>query len=276
MKKDLVDRYRNVVLPEVKEKAPNAWDSVVALVKRVPKTIDIKAFWKFGKDKPCWSNIRVHIGDRIVSDLSLSKDFDSFELIASDEWKIVMRNKGSRWKSNKNFDVTGESAKKYISSLLPGGIASYRWRLYAIRQYALSLCKEDGTLPMVRSVIDAPHCLTSKNIYSWSKQFAIKAGMGWGIATVNHLLTDLGLSVKPDLHLRRSAVRIGLLNQIPSDLPVEEIDRNAAKLDPKIVQATIDLAAKVKPTADPTALSATREVDKVLMEWSRKGFLRPL
>ena len=275
MKKDLVSRY-NDVLQEIKTNASSEWDAVVTLCERVPKTINFEDFWKFGKDKPCWSNIRVETGERIASDLSLSKDFDSFELIASDEWKIVMRERGPKWKLNKNFDVVGESAKKFISSLLPGGLASYRWRLYAIRQYALSLCKEDGTLPMVRSVIEDPHCLTSENVFTWSNQFASKAGMGWGYTTVNHLLTDLGLSVKPDLHLRRSAVRIGLLNHIPSDLPVEEIDRKDKGFDPKIVRAAIDLAEKVEPTADPTALSAIREVDKVLMEWSRKGFLRPL
>ncbi len=275
MNKDVKSRYYKV-LNEVKANASSEWDAVVTLCKRVPKTINIKTFWKFGKDKPCWSNILVHIGERIASDLSLSKDFNSFELIASDEWEIKMLEKGKQWKSNTNFDVVGRSAKTYISSLLPGGLASYRWRLYAIRQYALSLSKEDGTLPMVRKVTQDPSSLNSENIFSWSKQFANKAGMGWGATTVNHLLTDLGLSVKPDLHLRRSAVRIGLLNHIPSDWPVEEIDRNAAKLDPKIVQATIDLAKIVEPTADPKALNAIREVDKVLMEWSRKGFLRPL
>lgn len=273
MQNDIVSRYYDV-LNEVKKGAPAEWNNVIALCEAVPKSIGIDSFWTYGRDKPCWSNIRVSVGERIASDLNRSKDFNSSNLIASDEWEIVMLARGPKWKSNPNFNVVGDSAKKFLLSLSRGGLASYKWRLYAIRQYALSLGNEDGVLPMVRSIIERPHSLTSENIYTWSKRFAEKAGAGWGATTVNHLLTDLGLSVKPDLHLRRSAVRLGLLQNVPSNLPVEEIDKNSAKLDQMVVPAVINMALKVTPTASPTSTNAIREVDKVLMEWSRKGFLR--
>lgn len=274
MTADHVSRYYEV-MNEIRERAPTAWLEVIELCKGVPKSIDVDLFWKHGRDKPCWSNIKVKLGARIASDLNLSKDFDDFNRIASDDWHIVMRDEGPRWRVNKNFEVVGATTREYLSSLSDGGLKSYKWKLYAIRQYALSLCNEDGVLPMVRSVVEDPKTLTSDNIYKWTQRFAKKAGRGWGAITVNHLLADLGLSVKPDRHVRRSAVRMGLLKGVPSDLPDEEIDRRAGTLDPLVVPAVIELAMKVTPTALTSSTSAIREVDKVLMEWNRLGFAQP-
>ena len=45
----------------------------------------------------------------------------------------------------------------------------------------------------------------------WSEKFANGVGMGWGFITAYHMLTDLGLTPKPDMWLTLSALRMGLL-----------------------------------------------------------------
>lgn len=269
------------VRDELRQHAPDSWNEVVRLCKQLPEQIDVAAVWTYGKDKPCWSNIRESVGNRIANDLNLSQDFESHTTIASSAWEITMRETGRSWKSNSNFDVRGDSANVYVSQLVRGGFASYKWRLYAIRQFAQSLSRDDGCLPMVRALISRLDCgkrLEGEGIYPWSKQFAQLAGRGWGATTVNHMLTDLGLSVKPDLHLRRSAVRMGLLGpDVPRDLTDDEIKKRAREFDPKAVSALVHLAKSVLPTATPEYQgSVLREMDKVLMEWSKKNLCRPL
>jgi hypothetical protein len=260
---------------QLRERAPNAWNEVIQLCNALPERIDVQAFWFYGKDKPCWSNIRVQLGQRIASDLAHVQDFDSCVTIASDVWNITMLNVGPRWKANANFEIRGDSARHYLENLQPGGLASYKWRLYAIREFALSLLREDGGLPMVQALVEKVNRLdglSADEVNSWTQRFAKVAGRGWGTTTVNHMLTDLGLSVKPDLHLRRSAVRLGLLEpEIRRDLPVAEIDNRAVELGPMAVRAIFHMAQGIQPTAAPERPgSILREIDKVLMEWSRQ------
>lgn len=271
-----IERY-NLLREEVQARSQTQWMEAVELCRAVPTEIDVAVVWKHGRDKPCWSNIKVEIGRRIASDLTRSQDFESHELIASDAWDIKMHERSWRWKSNSNFEVRGASARRFLEGLQRGGLASFLWRLYAIRQLALSLCREDGTLGMVNALAAAGYRLPASDVHPWAKKFSKLAGMGWGATTADHMLTDLGLSVKPDIHLRRSAVRMGLFApDVPSDLTDEEIEQIATVLDPRIVRAIVDLSAHVPPTAYSTARSALREMDKVLMEWSRQNLLRPL
>ena len=271
-----IERY-NLVRDEVQAHAPTQWIEVGSLCRDVPTAIDVAAVWAHGRDKPCWSHIKVEAGRRIASDLTLTPDFESHQVIASDAWDIKMIARGRDWKSNSNFDVRGASAQTFVTRLQRGGLASYRWRLFAIRELALSLCREDGALGMVNVLGAAGHRLPARDIHPWAKRFAKVAGMGWGATTVDHMLTDLGLSVKPDIHLRRSAVRMGLFSpDVPSNLPDQEIEGLTSALDPRAVEAIVELSEHIAPTAYPAAGSALREIDKVLMEWSRQGLLRPL
>lgn len=271
-----IERY-NLLRDEVRARSPTQWNEVVELCRAVPTEIDVAVVWKHGRDKPCWSNIKVDIGRRIASDLTLSRDFESHEVIARDAWDIKMHARGQHWKSNSNFDVRGVSARTFLAGLQRGGLASFLWRLHAIRELALSLCREDGTLGMVNALVAAGYRLPASDVHPWAKKFSKLAGMGWGATTADHMLTDLGLSVKPDIHLRRSAVRMGLFApDVPSHLTDEEIEQIATVLDPRIVRAIVELSAHVPPTAYPMARSALREMDKVLMEWSRQSLLRPL
>lgn len=270
-----VNRYY-VVRDELIAHEPAAWGEVVRLCALVPAQVSVDTFWQFGKDKPCWSNITVAIGGRIAADLTLSPDFASHHVVAGPAWEIHMIEAGPSWKKRTNFQAVGVAASQFLTSLAPGGLQSYPWRLFAIRQFAQSLTGGDA-LQMVQELIDNHFDFGTSGIYAWSSRFAQHAGRGWGATTVQHMLTDLGLGVKPDLHLRRSAVRMGLLGpEVPSNLPDAEIDARATALDPLVVRAIIAMAPHVQPTAIPGAASALREIDKVLMEWSRQGLARPL
>lgn len=187
-----------------------------------------------------------------------------------------MIDQGPSWKKSTNFRMVGQSAKRFIDKLNTGGLKSYPWRLYAIRQFAQALTSGPA-LAMVNQLIEAKSDFGQLGAYPWAKEFSRHAGRGWGVTTVLHMLTDLGLAVKPDIHLRRSAVRMGLLEPIiPSNLSVNEIDSRASEFDPKIVTAIVGMARLVQPLAAPELPSVLREIDKTLMDWSKQGLLHPL
>jgi hypothetical protein len=75
---------------------PDAWAKMVDFCRKVPSPIDHDVLWHSGKDKPCHSDIRVEIGERIASDLDCSDDFAFFETVASDSLVIDMRNERPR------------------------------------------------------------------------------------------------------------------------------------------------------------------------------------
>lgn len=270
-----VARY-SIVRDELIAHAPAAWDDVIRLCESVPAQITADSFWQFGKDKPCWSSIKIAIGARVATDLTLSPDFASHHVIASPAWEIQMIGGGRSWKKQANFQMVGASATQFVADLSPGGLRSYPWRLFAIRQFAQSLVSGPA-LHMVHMLVNANFDFGPAGIYTWASRFAQLAGHGWGATTVQHMLTDLGLGIKPDLHLRRSAVRMGLLApEIPSDLPSCEIDSRATEFDPLIVAAIIAMAHHIQPTAIPGGQSTLREIDKTLMEWSRQGLTHPI
>ena len=275
---EALNRY-DFAREKLRKHSPNAWGEVIKLCNALPEQIDLQAFWFHGKDKPCWSNIRINVGNRISADLIGVQDFDFYETIASDAWSVSMLNAGRKWKANSNFKIVGESVRTYMNGLEPGGLCSYKWRLYAIREFASSLCREDGCLPMIQSLVERVNAMNGLNpdeIYPWAKRFSTLVGRGWGATTVNHMLTDLGLSVKPDLHLRRSVVRLGLLGQrVPSDLPEIDINRRETELSPMVVNALVHLSREIQPMASPDKpTSVLREIDKVLMECSRLNLLQ--
>lgn len=278
---EAVRRY-NMIRDELKSQCLDQWAMVVALCEALPAQIDVDAIWRFGRDKPCYSNIKVTIGERVARDIGLSQDFDDWRKIASDDWAITMIKSGSSWKSNSNFKLEGRAAKDFVSMLERGGLSSYLWRLYCIRELALALTR-GSVACCIRTLVklfDAYGGMPPEHVESWTKQFGRQAGLGWGHTTAYHMLTDLGVSVKPDIHLTRSVIRMGLLEPARmSNLPKEELA--IVIRDPKVqhlaAKSAMELSKWISPTACPSnPLSAMREVDKVLMEWSRQELACPL
>lgn len=285
---DSLTRYE-FIRKEIKEKHPERWAKVAELVDSLPEEINKETVWLKGRDKPCWSNIRVEIGERIADDLNRSEDFSSFNAIAGENWHIEMIDGGRGWKSNNNFSLIGDKVKKYVGDLESGGLKSYLWRLYAIRNFALALKDEssikasnvmtaEGMIKELQShdlaEADLDRCLNGWR--SWSANFAGLAGRGWGIVTVYHLLTDLGLTVKPDIHLARSAICMGLIEPEVSAKSVSD-SIGPVGYEHLIVRASIELARLVaKERSSTNSRKVLREVDKVMMEWSRLNLARPL
>ncbi len=268
-----VQRY-NMVREEVRTRCPEIWNIVVQLCSAVPDRIETGHIWQFGRDKPCWSNITVATGERIAADIGGSEDFNSCELIAGDAWEIVMLNRGPNWKRNENFELRGNSVQEFVRKLTGGGLSSYLWRLYAIRNLALALTRDAIVQDMVTN-LTARGCIPSDELREWTTTFCNRVGMGWGVVTVYHMLADLGLTPKPDMWLNRSVIKMGLLSpQWPSNSTEGQIDRADVHA---VVVAGVELSELIVPTAFPEKpQSCVREVDKVLMEWSRQGLARPL
>lgn len=280
-REEAVCRY-NMIRDEVRSRCPEQWEIVVALCKAVPAQIDANSVWRFGRNKPCYSNIKVKIGERVAQDIGLSQDFEDWKRIASDDWAITLKERGPRWKRNSNFTIEGHAAKNFVSMLQRGGLRSYLWRLYCIRELALAL-QHESVEPCIKNLIecnDVHGGLPFDKIEQWTRQFSRLAGLGWGHTTAYHMLTDLGASVKPDIWLTTSVIRMGLLAPTqPSDLPEGEL-RDIIR-DPNVQHLTakraMELSTWISPTACPdNPRSAMREVDKVLMEWSRQRLARPL
>jgi hypothetical protein len=264
---------------ELKSQKPEAWKEVVTLCNNVPETVDLQTIWMFGRDKPCWSNIKVAGGERIAQDIFESTDFDAFKTIAGDEWGLV---KTGRGRANKLFEAKGNSVKKFLDRLGKGGLKSYQWKLYSIRQLALALADEHHPIHELTKELISNQFIDHQRVGPWTKKFQKCAGFGWGYITANHMLADLGLSIKPDLHVRRAGVRLGMTVNTPTTLTNAQIDKLPAKVDYEIVVKALQIAEVLSPIAR-TGVSGTfknkialREMDKAIMEWSRQDLSRPL
>lgn len=274
-RKTLEERYL-IICKELQELAPSAWQEVIDLCSILPSKINLKTVWQHGFTKPCYSNIKVKMGDRIASDLKNHGDFSSFEIIASEEWAIDLLHHGIDWRKNSNFRISGNLAQAYLKSLQRGGIASYIWRLYAVRQLAIALNNNNKIACLVEEWETNGRNCNGSQLTKWAKTFAHEVGMGWGYITTNHLLTDLGISIKPDLHVRRTAVRMGLLSpNISSELPTDKIDGLRNNVDEEIVIRLKELSNNITGTANPNINPPLREMDKTLMEWSRQDLIKP-
>ena len=267
------------VRAKVREQSASTWAELEVLCANIPATIGKVQIWQMGKDKPCWSNIQVPTGERIVSDLQRSTDFQSSATIASASWLMVRNPQLGR--SSSAFTLEGDSVRAFIAGLQPGGLKSYVWRLYAIRELAKGL--ESNANPKLTALIQeliTKQSFTGSEIERWTKNFAKHVGYGWGYITVNHMLTDLGVSIKPDVWVRRSAVRLGLIEGVPSDSAFEHIDALPEKVDFQIINIALDAAGLIEPlvavqTSDPKLKKrlALREIDLCLMRWGKLGLL---
>ena len=268
-----IKRYETV-RDELRVRFPEQWNAVVSLCSSIPKRIDSDTVWHYGRDKPCLSNIKVKMGERIAADIRITPDFNSYKTIASNDWEIVMKERGPSWRKNSNFELRGSAVQSFVLRLSPGGLASYLWRLYAIRNLALALENNTLIIAMVNALALNQGQLDFDEWEKWSINFSNGVGMGWGAITAYHMLTDLGLTPKPDIWLTLSTVRMGLLEpEARSDLPREHFRR----FEHAAVRVVIELSKFITPTAfadDPH--SALREVDKVMMEWGRQGLARPM
>lgn len=209
---------------------------------------DADMVWSVLWDKPLFANTRVPVAERWCAELN-PQMVGAWRLLGkSDHFMVTKTGRGIQRSS---FAITGQAAEAITQS----GIALHR--LYAIqgaaratRQRAASSDKPFEDLPKLE-LLEAVKLLREE------------FGAGWGPITILHFLTDLGLAVKPDLHLMRTMQHFSgsLTRNSRSSSFSEAIAVNRA------VQI---LGAELGLEASPTN---TRYLDKVLMEISRQGLI---
>lgn len=219
-----------------------------------PRTAGAESCWTIMWNKPLYANMYVAIADRHEEALAPQMT-GAWQFIGVDPLRYLIRHQG---KGNASTSFTLEGS-------LAAGIRTNRkialHRLFAIQ----------GAANLLRKLVDAAGAqapfreLANLPLDRLISELRGELGRGWGPITVMHMLTDLGLAVKPDLHLVRAVRRLGLLadikeNGVPSEKDAIRISAAVTKLADQFVGGL----------ATPADL---RYLDKVLMESSRQKLL---
>ena len=215
-----------------------------------PRSAGPDEIWPVLWSKPLYSNTRDEIGTRYVEKLRPLMQGTWLQW-GHDEhaFRITLSGKGRKADA---FYATGAAQAVQNAT----GIAW--WRLHAIQGGATALRRRTG-------LSEKPYADLVAAPLSLSVQI-VRAEMGkwWGHITALHFLTDLGLAVKPDLHLVRSVRFLGMGDQIKA-AAVPSPDDSI-----RINEAVRNLAYKLVKHDDPKTL---RRVDKNLMAISKYGLL---
>lgn len=213
-----------------------------------PNASDADKVWSVLWGKPLFANTRVPVAESWCRALDPHMAGAWKLLGQSDHFLITKTGRGIQRSS---FAVTGQAAEAISQS----GIALHR--LYAIQGAAMATRQRAASSE--RPFEDLPNLELNVAVNLLREEF----GAGWGPITILHFLTDLGLAVKPDLHLMRTMqhffgpmVRNG---KIPNSSEAISVNR-AVQL----------LASELGMESSPTT---TRYLDKVLMEISRQGLI---
>lgn len=231
---------------QLEEQHPKSINEAKRLAKETvdPASAMEGEIWRILWDKPLFANARVKTAERWIDSI-VAEMKDSWRTWGKDpdEFKICQACPGSR---RDCFEVQGEAALSFESRhTIP------RHRLYAIQGAATALRARTGHgRPPFE---DLPGRALSEVVPELRREFK----WGWGHVTVLHALTDMGLAVKPDLHLTNVMRHLGLASRDP--LEINEHVRELLR------------ALGTSRRADiPNEI---RYVDKVLMEISRQGIV---
>ena len=219
-----------------------------------PRTAGAESCWAIMWNKPLYANMYVAIAERHEEALAPQMT-GAWRFIGADPSRYLIRHQGK-----------GNAATSFtLEGTLAIGIRTDR-KIALHRMFALQ-----GAANLLRKLVDdagaqAPfRALANLPLDRLISELRVELGRGWGPITVMHMLTDLGLAVKPDLHLVRAVHRLGLLtdikeNGVPSEKDAIRISTAVAKLADQFVGGS----------ATPADL---RYLDKVLMESSRQKLL---
>lgn len=222
---------------------------------------DVEECWRQIWNKPLYANTKVAIGERYEEKLSSIMP-GAWRFIGLDRERFLITHQG-KGSSAENFAESG-SIIQQIRNV--SGVAAKR--LFAIQggaAFLRELVAENGeSAPLSPYAADDLDKMLEKlqNIIS---DFRPRLGRGWGHITVMHMLTDFGLSVKPDIHLVKTVRRLGIVEGLrDATLPNE---REAIA----IVTAIAHLVQAVY--GDEASFAKLRYTDKMLMDASREGLL---
>lgn len=232
--------------PQARRHADALADAVID-----PREADAERIWSVLWDKPLYANTRVATADRWVAALrdNMTGAWRRWGADAS-LFRIERVGPGIRRDA---FRVEGAEARDLVSRR--------RVALHRLRRIQGAA----GALRARAAVSPRPFAdLAAADLDEIVPRLAAEFGEGWGPITILHALTDMGLAVKPDLHLVRAVVALGLCappanGRMPSLAEALAINR--------VIRT---LLLRLDGAFTPAGL---RRLDKILMELSMRGAL---
>jgi hypothetical protein len=210
--------------------------------------------WKVLWDKPLYANAKVSVARRWAD--ALEPDMkDAWRTWGTDPNLFLIRQIAPGI-ARTSFSVEGDLAQDIVGR---SKVALHR--LYRIQGGASALRKRaDIAAKPFGDLIEG-----EQGLYDRIRGLQNEFGPGWGPITVLHFLTDLGLAVKPDLHLVRTMTTLGLSKGIsPNKVPSL---KEAVQLNYLVWKLILDIGHQ-----SVTARNL-RYTDKILMDISRLGLL---
>lgn len=232
---------------------PNAIEEAKMLAASTidPRFASADAVWDVLWNKPLYANARVPVANRWVEEIRADMK-GAWEIMGADPavFRILHKAPGVK---RECFEVQGDLA---IDLVARHRIALHR--LHRIQGAAIALrARASRSQCPFEDLVGQP---LRASIAALQGEF----GAGWGVVTVLHALTDMGLAVKPDLHLVATMRKLGLSTGL-SGRKVPDI-RDAILINE-------DVRALLRATGQAETPSDLRYADKVLMELSRLGLL---
>ena len=214
-----------------------------------PRTAMPDEAWKVIWDKPLYSNTKVQVAKRWISEI------DPFMAKAWTTWgESDQIFKIAKVKNGRNADAFNKSGSDLEKLCGVSGVALHR--LYAIQNSAAAL----------RSFVKISETPVAQ---FWDVQLEIIVpklvkifGWGWGATTVFHMLTDFGIASKPDIHVIRALRHLGVW--LGTD---DTVSLRAGLEINKVIRALVTQSGEFTP-------SRLRRFDIELMSISRFGLTK--
>ena len=249
----VVDEYK-ILESKLKLKRPVEIYEAEQLADNVidPSNTPIEKVWRCIWEKPLYANTRVETADKWITKLEpyMKNSLNTW----GEQEDLLITKKGS---SGKNIDFIFEGNLK---SEIKGLSISYA-RLYSIQCAAISI------RGMMTNNLYPLSNIMNQN-YSFKKMMKqMSFGYGWGPITRLHALTDLGLAVKPDLHVCRTIHHLGMCPEIPKG-----VEQPSTKQCISINVACIELLNELQKRF-PIEGHRLRSLDYKLMRISKREIL---
>lgn len=244
--------------------APKMLDDAINLAARQVDvhTVAPNLLWRLIWDKPLYANSSVTAADNRVRNIEfLFAELPSTRNNWINDFRVEFNlveigQKRAHWADHRNYKYPGKRSKQLSTEFnIPGR------RLRAIYGAGKAFAQWHGRFPNRFFKLSR-----QKQIFAIRRSF----GAGWGTISAAHLLTDLGLAVKPDIHLVATAQAIGLIE-------IKNYQFGMPLSDSRLTE-TIDRVVELNEALNPNSTSMTlvkslRRLDKVLMEISRQKLL---
>lgn len=257
-----------------------AWEAALAQTKELqaarnlsdvmcdPLTANAEACWYQIWTKPLYANNRVVTGENYQGSLTPFME-GAWRYIGLDNSRYIVSREGKGVKAEA-FSKAGSVLEeiKAISDIAARRLLAIQGGANLLR----TLVSENGESTPFMPYAVAGIGEISKKLPDTLKTMQDLLGFGWAHITVMHMLTDFGLSVKPDLHLVRTARYLDLIEGLPD---VAGPNKKVAGPNEKQALAIVAMAVSfVQAIYGPDATAQDlRYFDKVLMEASRQKLI---